>query len=324
MLDAQAQALLDLLTSRNVAPFYSLAAASARQLYRERRGLTQPDAEEVEHVQHHTLDVPATSETAAAQIQLREYQPKRLATIQAPSPALVYYHGGGWTIGDLETHDVLCRSLANRSGCVVFAVDYRLGPEHQFPAAFHDAVAAFNWVSQQAGPLGIDPKRIAVGGDSAGGNLAAAVSLALRQTTQTDSAKNSPAYQLLIYPATDLRAVAPSHTTNGSGFLLDNLTIQWFTQNYLTKPEDANDWRASPALATAFKGLPPALVLTAGYDPLRDEGREYADALTRAGVACEYICFERQIHGFITMGRILRESHTAIDLCAAALRRALA
>ena len=323
MIDPQAKALLDLLTSRNAPPLYANDAVTARYLYRDRRGLTQPDAEAVEHHQDHLIHVPATAETPAAQIALREYRPLRPTSQQSlderphNGPALVYYHGGGWTIGDLETHDVLCRSLANRSGCVVLAVDYRLGPEHPFPAAFYDAVAAFQWVAEHAHPLGVDPQRIAVGGDSAGGNLAAAVCLALR------GAHHRPAYQLLIYPATDLRAIAPSHTSNGSGYLLDSASIQWFTQNYLRSTEDASDWRASPALAPAFSDLPPALVLTAGYDPLRDEGREYADTLSRAGVPCEYLCFERQIHGFITMGRILREADTAIEVCASALRRAL-
>jgi acetyl esterase len=313
MIDPQAQNLLDLLSNRNVPTFNALGVMAARELYRDRRGLTQPDAEAVHRSQDHTLHVPASEDTPAAQIQLREYRPDR----PGPLPALVYFHGGGWTIGDLETHDVICRSLANRAGCVVLAVNYRLGPEHKFPAAFHDAVAAFKWAAQHAATLGIDPHKIAVGGDSAGGNLAAAVCLALRHAHQR------PAYQLLIYPATDLRAIAPSHTTNGSGYLLDSAIIQWFTQNYLRSPEDASDWRASPALASHFTDLPPALVLTAGYDPLRDEGRDYADALSRAGVPCEYLCFERQIHGFITMGRILREAQTAVDICAASLRRAL-
>jgi acetyl esterase len=156
-----------------------------------------------------------------------------------------------------------------------------------------------------------------VGGDSAGGNLAAAVCLGLRGSAQP------PAYQLLIYPATNMHMVTPSHTTNAQGFLLTREAMQWFQENYLARPEDADDWRASPLLAKSHAQLPPALVLTAGFDPLRDEGLQYADALSQAGVPCQSICFDRQIHGFITMGRVLSEANTAVTLCAQALRQAM-
>jgi acetyl esterase len=226
-------------------------------------------------------------------------------------------HGGGWTIGDVDTHDVLCRSLCQQAGVVVLSVDYRLAPEHPFPAAFHDTLSAFRWAVEQAKMLGIDPARMAVGGDSAGGNLAAAAALALR------SEAVAPAYQLLIYPATDMNMRHPSHTSNGQGYLLTRPVMDWFSKNYLPNIADRNDWRASPLLAADLAHLPPALVLTAGFDPLCDEGLAYADALSTAGVATEYVCFERQIHGFITMGRVLREAAAAIDVCAGALRRNL-
>jgi acetyl esterase len=234
-------------------------------------------------------------------------------------PVLVYFHGGGWTIGDLDTHDVLCRDLANGSGCAVVSVDYRMAPEHPFPAAVDDCLAATRWVRANAVSLRVDARRLAVGGDSAGGNLAAVVCLALR-----DGGDALPAFQLLIYPATDMRAVAPSHTTNAQGYVLTADSIAYYRGHYIADPAQWTDWRASPLLAGDHGRLPPALVVTAGFDPLRDEGRQYADALSGAGTKAEYVCFERQIHGFITMGRVIDEANTAVALCAAALRRALA
>jgi acetyl esterase len=221
-------------------------------------------------------------------------------------------------IGDLDTHDVLCREIAHRSGCVVIAVDYRLGPEQPFPAAVDDSLAAARWVHANAATLGIDASRIALGGDSAGGNLATVTALGLR-----DSGSFAPRFQLLIYPGTDMRAVAPSHTHNGQGYMLTADSITYFRAKYITNERDWSDWRASPLLHEDLSKLPPALVLTAGYDPLRDEGRQYADALSKAGVPTQYVCFERQIHGFITMGRVIDEANTAMGLCAVELRRAL-
>ncbi len=311
MLDPQARALLDLIASRGLPPTHELTPAEARSFYRERRFFTQPDPPPMAECR----DLAAPGPNGA--IPLRLYRAEAGA---APAPVLVYFHGGGWTIGDLDTHDVLCRQLAQRSGCVVIAVDYRLGPEHRFPAAVQDAEAATRWVQAQAVALGVDARRLAVGGDSAGGNLAAVVSLLLR-----DGAGDAPAprLQLLIYPATDMRAVAPSHTHNGQGYLLTRDTIDYFRAHYIDDPALYADWRASPLLHPRLGGLPPTLVLTAGYDPLRDEGLQYADALSAAGVPTQYICFERQIHGFITMGKLLAEADTAVSLCAETLRRAL-
>jgi acetyl esterase len=238
---------------------------------------------------------------------------------EAALPVLVYYHGGGWVIGDLETHDVLCRQLCNLSGYAVMAVDYRLAPEHRFPAAFEDALAATRWVRAQAGALRVDPARLAVGGDIAGGNLAAAVALAAR-----DAGDLPIAFQLLIYPATDQRRGAASHTANGQGYLLTRDTIAWFHDHYLPDPAQDLDWRASPLLHARHDGLPPAFVLTAGYDPLRDEGLQYAQKLTESGVRATLVNFERQIHGFIPMGRVIDEAGAAVQLCASQLKHALA
>ena len=310
MLDPQAQELLKLMVDRGVPPVETQTPVQARESYRARRLFTQPDPPPIWGVRDHTVSTPEAS------FQVREYQPTDRDG-GPMRPALVYFHGGGWTIGDLDTHDTLCRTLSLETGFVVVSVDYRMGPEIRFPAAYNDCLAAFEWTVRHADTLGIDPQRIAVGGDSAGGNLAAAVALGLRGQTVT------PAYQLLIYPAVDMHCRAPSHTHNGQGYLLTKNSITWFVGNYLAQPQDADDWRASPLLAASHANLPPALVLTAGFDPLRDEGLQYADALSQAGVPTEYICFERQIHGFITMGRVLRESNTAVSLCAQSLRRAL-
>jgi acetyl esterase len=314
MLHPQARALLDLMEARRVPPTHTLSPADARALYRDRRAYTQPDPPAVGEVRGLAAEGPA------GPIPLRLYRPLESGAdgTGAPLPVLVYFHGGGWVIGDLDTHDTLCRQLANGSGCAVVAVDYRMGPEHRFPAAVDDCIAATRWVHRQAGSLGLDARRIAVGGDSAGGNLAAVVAIAAR-----DAGAPAIAWQLLIYPATDMRRVAPSHTTNGSGYLLTRDTIDYFHDHYIVDPRDDLDWRASPLLHPDLARLPAALVLTAGYDPLRDEGLQYAAALTAAGGRASEVCFERQLHGFILMGRVLDEANTAVSLCAAELRRAL-
>lgn len=311
MLHPQAKAFIDLLEARGVPPTHTLTPADARKFYRERRAVTQPDPAEVAEVRELVAPGPQ------APIPLRLYRPLGSAATTV-LPVLVYYHGGGWTIGDLDTHDTLCRELCNLSGCAVVAVDYRMGPEHRFPAAVDDVLAATRWVRQEAASLAVDASRLAVGGDSAGGNLAAVVAIAAR-----DAGDLPIAFQLLIYPATDMRRVHPSHVSNGQGYVLTRDTIAYFHDQYITEARHDLDWRASPLLREDLAGLPPALVLTAGYDPLRDEGLDYARALTAAGVRSTYVCFERQIHGFITMGRLLDEANAAVSMCAGELRRAL-
>lgn len=311
MLDAQAKALLQMIEQRGLPAVHEVSPQEARASYRERRFFTQPAAPEMGEVRD--LAVPGPG----GPIPCRSYRPAG-AAVGAALPALVYFHGGGFVIGDLDTHDVLCRELSSGSGCAVISVDYRMGPEHRFPAAVDDCLAVTAWVSQQAGALGIDAARLAVGGDSAGGNLAAVVAIAARE------AGNLPlAYQLLIYPCTDFRNATASHRDNGQGYLLTKETIEYFYRHYLTHADEKLDWRASPLLHTDLAGLPPALVLTAGFDPLRDEGLLYADRLSAAGNRAQYVCFERQIHGFITMGKVLEEANTAVALCALSLKRAL-
>ena len=311
MLHPQAQALLRLIEDKGIPPTHTLTPAQARALYSERRAFTQPEPPAVGALR----DLEARG--PAGPIPLRSYRPLGSIAGQA-LPVLVYYHGGGWVIGDLDTHDTLCRQLANQSGCAVIAVDYRLAPEHRFPAAVDDALAATRWVQQNAAALQVDPKRIAVGGDSAGGNLAAVVALAAR-----DAADLPIAFQLLIYPATDQRRGWPSHTSNGEGYLLTKASMDYYHAHYMADAAHDTDWRASPLLAASHAGLPPALVLTAGYDPLRDEGLQYAHALSAAGTRATLVNFEREVHGFILMGRVLDEANVAVQLCAAQLKEAL-
>jgi acetyl esterase len=312
MLHPQARALLDFIEARGIPPTHTLSPAEARAFYRERRTTTQPEAPPVAEVRGLKADGPHGT------IPVRLYRPLG-STAGAALPVLVYFHGGGWVIGDLDTHDVLCRSLANGAGCAVASIDYRMGPEHRFPAAVDDVLAATRWVRREAASLCLDAGRLAVGGDSAGGNLAAVAAIAAR-----DAGDLPIAFQLLIYPATDMRRGHPSHQANGQGYLLTRDTMAYFHDHYIDDARHDIDWRASPLLHTDLSGLPPALVLTAGYDPLRDEGMAYAEALTAAGNRAAYVCFERQIHGFITMGKVLDEADTAIALCCAELRRAFA
>ena len=316
MLHPDARALLDLIEERKLPAMHTLTPVDARAFYRDRRFFTQPAPPDVGGV----IDTRCKGPHGA--VPLRIYRPLGAGaspTKASALPVLVYYHGGGWTIGDLDTHDVLCRELCNGASAVVVAVDYRMGPEHRFPAAVDDCIAATAWVHRQASELGIDPTRLAVGGDSAGGNLAAVVAIAAR-----DGGTVPIAYQLLIYPATDMRRGHPSHTENGNGYLLTTETIGYYHDHYIADPAHDLDWRASPLLHPDLSRLPPALVLTAGFDPLRDEGFEYANRLVAAGNRATYVCFERQIHGFITMGKVIDEANAAVTLCAGELARVLA
>ena len=311
-LDPQAQAVLERARQSGLPRPTSLPPPQARQLYRDTRLPTQPAPRAL--ALRRDFDIPGPGGGA---LPLREYRPAGSAAAEA-LPALVFFHGGGWVIGDRDTHDVLCRDLCDQASCAVFSVDYRLAPEHRFPAAVDDAVAATRWLARQAAALAINPARIAVGGDSAGGNLAAVVALALR-----GAADVSLAGQLLIYPVTDQRAGEASYQSCASGYTLTADDMGWFRGHYLDAAQHG-DWRASPLLAPDHAGLPPTLVLTAGFDPLHDEGRQYADTLAAAGNAVQYVDFARQMHGFIGMGGVIDEANTAVRLCADWLRQRLA
>ncbi|HUN67918.1 MAG TPA: alpha/beta hydrolase [Burkholderiales bacterium] len=317
-LDPQVAALLEKAARSPLPPYYEVPAAVARRLYRDTRGALAPDPPAVESVQLLLAPGPAGSSggPASGPVPVRAYRPNGAARDEV-LPALVYFHGGGWVIGDLDTHDVVCRTLANGARCAVFSVEYRKAPESPFPAAVDDCFAATKYVFQNGNALKIDLERLAVGGDSAGGNLATVVALMARE------AGGPPiSFQLLIYPGTDQRMAHPSIERNGEGYLLTKKSMHYFRGHYLPKQEDWLDWRASPLLAKSLAGLPPAFVMTAGFDPLLDEGRAYADRLKKEGVPTEYREYSGMVHGFITMGRVLDTTNTALADCANALRRA--
>ncbi len=226
------------------------------------------------------------------------------------SPAIVYLHGGGWVAGDLDTHEGTCRLLADASECVVISVDYRLAPEHPFPAAVDDAVAAYRWVHDHAAELSIEPGRVGVMGDSAGGNLAAVIAQVTRDTDVP-----APVAQCLVYPSTDARMREQSHQTFAEGFFLSKASMEWFRAQYLP---DAADWDsplASPIEQADLSGVAPAIVVTAGFDPLRDEGQRYAERLVDAGVPVRYRCYDDMVHGFFGMGVLPSGIELAAEIC---------
>jgi acetyl esterase len=300
----QVAAVLERVARSPLPPYHAVAPHVARRIYRDTRAALAPQAPEVADVRLLVLD---------RKIAVRAYRPVRDETL----PALVFFHGGGWTIGDLDTHDVLCRQLALGARCAVFSVDYRLAPEHPFPAAVDDCFSATAHVHLHAKDLGVDPARIAVGGDSAGGNLAAVVALLAR-----DRGDPPLSHQLLIYPATDQRCGFPSHERNGEGYLLTREGIRFFRAAYLPGEKDRTDWRASPLLAPSHAGLPPAFVLTAGLDPLVDEGRAYADKLAAAGTQVAYREYPDMVHGFVLFGGVVDAANAAVQECCRQLRGA--
>lgn len=248
------------------------------------------------------------------QLPVRLYVPQG----QAPFGVCLYFHGGGWILNSIDTHDDLVRRLAAASGCVFINVEYRLAPEHKYPAAANDAYTAVNWVHEHATEFGCDPQRIAVAGDSAGGNLAAAACLMSRDR------KGPPiAFQALIYPIVDCDFDRPSYRTNGQGYFLTRDEMIWFWNHYVASPQQMSEPYASPLRATSLQGLPPALVITAGFDPLCDEGEAYAHALRAAGVPCELTCYEGMIHAFIRRVQQFNTAITAIDEVARHLRAAI-
>ena len=246
-------------------------------------------------------------------IPARFYRPTKE---QKPAPLLVYFHGGGFMLGSLALYDTTCRRLAVSSGCAVLSVDYRMAPETLFPGAVLDAYEATRWASENAELLNIDPSKIAVGGDSAGGNLAAVVSqMAL------DSKEFAVALQVLIYPMTDQSKAYPSYERNAKGYMLTTAALHWFMDNYIPDHEDRKDPMASPMLRPDLSGLPPALIISAEFDPLVDENEAYADRLKEAGVSCEYVCFPGMIHPFFTLGGVVADTKKAEALAAEHLRK---
>ncbi|AKT39509.1 alpha/beta hydrolase [Chondromyces crocatus] len=256
--------------------------------------------------------IPVAGGTIAARIYIPEPLGKGL------SPMIAFFHGGGFVLGSLDSHDGECQALAAKVQAIVVSIEYRLAPEHHFPSAVDDALAAFRWVAENATALGGDPARIAVAGDSAGGNLAAVIS----RETRGDAHK--PVFQLLVYPATDMTRSHPSHRYFREGLLLTEESINFFLAHYLRSDEDQREPRASPLLASDHEGLPPAMILTAGFDSLRDEGDAYAAALKAAGVAVEHRCYETLVHGFFSMSGVVDVARDAFEFAVGGLRRGLA
>ena len=310
MLHPQLVVLLERAAQSPLPPYHDVPPAVARRFYRDTRGPLTPDPPAVESVQ--LLLAPGKG----GPVPVRAYRPKGAGKDEV-LPALIYLHGGGWVIGDLDTHDVVCRTLANGARCAVFSVEYRKAPEAPFPAAVDDCFSALEFVVKNGKNLKIDTSKIAVGGDSAGGNLAAVMALMAR-----DAGGPAISFQLLIYPATDQQLGHPSIDGNGEGYLLTKKVMIYFRGRYLPREADWRDWRASPLLAKSHAGLPPAFVMTAGFDPLLDEGRAYAEKLKSAGVPVDYREYSDMVHGFITMGRVLDSANTALADCAQALKKA--
>jgi len=320
-LHPEAEAFLATVEQLPQPPRYAVTANEARAALRELfagDGALTDDADDLAAVEEFAVpgpdDDPAETDEG---IPLRLYVP----AAEPPHPTLVFYHGGGWVVGDLDTHDNVCRALCARADCAVVAVDYRLAPEHPFPAAVEDAYAALEWVAEHGGRATLDPDRLAVGGDSAGGNLAAAVALMARDFGGPDLA-----HQLLVYPAVaspELQSF-PSYEENATGYLLERPGMEWYYERYVGSSVHAANPYLAPLLADDLGDLPPATVLTAGFDPLRDEGQAYADALAEAGVPVEHRHHEGQIHGFVSLTEFMDAADAALDDLAADLRAAFA
>ncbi|WP_160133725.1 alpha/beta hydrolase [Halococcus salsus] len=305
-LDPQVRALLDTLDEQRAPPTYGVSVETARDQLEEL--FSAADPEPVGEVRNFDIQGPA------GPLPVRLYAPE---AADGPLPVFVTFHGGGWVIGSLDTHDAVCRGIANEADCLVLSVDYRLAPEHPFPAAVEDCYAATEWAAEFAPEIGGDPDRIAVGGDSAGGNLTAAVSLMARDQGGPDLC-----HQSLIYPAV---ASPPLHefdsyAENGEGYFLERDDMAWFYERYIPRATDARNEYAAPLLARDLADLPPATLITGGFDPLRDEGYAYADRLRDAGVAVEHEHFEGMIHGFISMTDVIDRSRDAIEVVAEGLR----
>jgi acetyl esterase len=305
-LHPQVQALLDGLGQVGGPPLNELSPADARALFKSLSAFDQP--EDVARVDDRVIPGPVD-------VPVRVYTPED--AVGGDAPLLAWLHGGGWVIGDLDTADATARALANRSGAVVVSVDYRLAPEHTAPAALDDSLVALTWAVENAELLGVDASRVAVGGDSAGGNLAAALCQRVRDEYGPDID-----FQLLVYPVVDCTMGHPSIEENAEGYFLTKDAMAWFVGHYLGTT-DAKDPSVSPLHADSLAGLPPALVITAEFDPLRDEGEAYAAALRDAGVAVEAVRYDGQIHGFVGMAAMLDDGRHALDRAGAALRAAL-
>ena len=302
-------AILAQMAEAEAPEFHEVSVAESRRLYTESASI--PPTVEVYSVEDLTLE-DLSIDAPVGGIPVRIYRPS-----EAPAPVHVHFHGGGWVIGDLQTHDADCREICVTAGCIVISVDYRLAPEHPFPAGLNDCYAAICWASANTADLGARPGPVSIGGDSAGGNLAAAAALMARD-------HNGPeiALQLLLYPVTEPSMSSASFNDNAEGYLLSKTMMAWFWDHYCPDIEQRNNPLASPLLAPDLSGLPPALVLTAEYDPLRDEGEAYANRMAEAGVAVEMRRYDGFIHGFFSLAAVIEAVRESVDLVGAALRKA--
>lgn len=290
-LDPQTKRVLEAAAAVGVPDYSTLTPAEARVAHLQTLRQAGPP-EDVHSVVERSVPGPA------GDLRVRVYRPRAGGGMAG----LVYFHGGGWVVGTLDTADVPLRAIANRSGCTVVSVDYRLAPEHKFPGPLDDARAAIEWTCANGEEIGIDVARVGIGGDSAGGNLAAAAAMALRSSVTLGC-------QVLIYPVLDFSFDTESYVEFAEGYLLTRASMQWYWNHYLSDPRDGDDHRASPLRADDFSGLPPTLVVTAGYDPLRDEGEEFAEKLRSGGVDVTLSRYEGTIHGFFRQGAVIDAAH---------------
>ena len=310
-LDVHVRNILDQMAALKLPKLHEIGPQAARAAMRS--SLFRGGDTAIGRIENRTMPGPA------GDIGLRVYTP--LGAGADILPGLVFFHGGGFVLGDLDTHDDLCRCLANGSLCRVVSVDYRLAPENPFPAAVEDSFAATKYIAAHAAEFGIDAARLAVGGDSAGGNLAAVVA----QLAKTEGAPKI-VFQLLIYPVTQLAADAQTRSMreNAKGYFLEKESMDWFTKLYCPDARHRADARLSPLLCADLAGLPPAYVVTAGFDPLRDEGKAYADKLDAAGVAVTYVNYPGMVHGFFSMRSLIPKAREAVAAAAAAVGEGVA
>ena len=308
LLDPQVQAILRLSEVLGHGEWSHLGVHVARKQMDVSSQILQPRPPGALSVHDEVIRVPG------GVIRARVYRPE---DERGPLPVVVFYHGGGFVLGGLRSHDGECRAIALGASALVIAVDYRLAPEHHFPAAVDDGLAAYLWAVEKAPSLGGDPAHMAVAGDSAGGNVAAVVTRDLRGD------KRQPVFQCLIYPAVDFTRALPSHQHFKEGFFLTGKTMDWFLGNYMPPGADWTHPRASPLLAKDHSGLPPAFVATAGFDPLRDEGHAYAKAMREAGARVQERCYEGMVHGFFSMSEGVAAARVALDEIVLSLREGL-
>lgn len=296
-LDDSTSAWLQGLAALNAPAMHELSVEACREAFAKLTETFKGEVAVVAEVIEQNIPGPAGA------LPLRIYKPE--GAFANELPVMIYFHGGGWVIGDLDTHDHVCRHFCKEANMVVVNVGYRLAPEHKYPAAIEDCIAATKWVAANAGSIGVDAKRLAVAGDSAGGHLAAVVSQALKELV---------AFQLLIYPVTDLTLTHyDSREKFGGGtHFLSNADMYWFGGHFLNSVEEAKQAMASPILASDLTGLPSALTVTAGFDPLRDEGQKYAALMEEAGVASTHRCYEGTIHGFVSFPGVLAAGADAL------------